>query len=355
MLRKIAVKSKAKFVSFDSSALKKRPRPSLNLLMSAEQLEQTSTDILNRYASEPSTRLSHIDSYNAWIRFTINSGRPDCQISSSTLRQFVIYEHLRGVTSDTSKVRLGGIGKTVVKKGLMTTEEWNRMRQSDELRETREAIKKLENKLGYEHRRADPISIGEVEVLAMQAKKYDDIVLSLTVATAFFGLTRMGELVDNSAKKLKDVLRLPRFANLDLRDDSVSFVIQSSKTASWQEKNVDIEKCPKWYLELWRKYVTARGELGLKYSPYLFVLQDGKAPTTGQINDYLKEMVSRNLTTHSCRAGGATYMAICGASFIEIMLAGRWNSWAFIQYIRCLSKMEKAMKASGSLPPGYRI
>lgn len=355
MLRKVKTNNKIKKVSFRSDVLFTRSRPKLHYVISPEALDFASEDILSRHLQEAATKASHVDSYNAWCRFAMNTGRPDCEISSSTLRQFVIYEHLRGVTSDTSKVRLGGIGQTVIKQGVLKREEWDIMRKSEELNVTRAAIKKLELKLGYEHRRADPITIEEVKGLASTASSFDEVVMSLIVATAFFGLTRMGELVDKSSKKLKEILKLPRFANLQVTNDSVSFVIQSSKMASWQEKNVNIEKCPKWYLESWSRYKLNRIDMGLQFSPFLFVTENGKVPTTSMINDFLKRSIARNLTSHSCRAGGATYMAVCGASFIEIMLAGRWNSWAFIQYIRGLSKMEKAMKAAGSLPPGYRI
>jgi hypothetical protein len=349
------MKAQAKSVTFHESAFQKKSRPMLNYKISASAIEQARSELLEKHAEESATRSSHQDSYNAWIRFTINTDRPDCIVSTATLTQFCIYEHLRGVSSDTTKVRLGGIGKTVTKKKILTLSQWNDMRQSDELRETRAAILKLELKLGYEHRRADPISFEEVKKLATEAKNFDQIVFSLTIATAFFGLNRMGELTDKAAQNQKNILKLPRFANFKLREKSVSFVIQSTKTASWQEKVVDIVNCPEWYLGLWERYIEGRRKLGLMFCPYLFVLENGKVPTSAQVNDYIKDMVARAMTTHSCRAGGATYMALCGASFIEIMIAGRWSSWAFIQYIRCLKKMETAMKASGSLPPGYRI
>jgi hypothetical protein len=354
MFRRIS-KSQVRKVTFHEDTVKKKSRPILHYEISADALTEANADLLKRYSVESATKASHQDSYNAWIRYTVNSGRPNCVISVATLQQFCVYEHMRGVTSDTSKVRLGGIGKTAVRKGILTSTQWNDMRCSSELRETRAAILKLELKLGYEHRRADPISIAEVEKLALDAKGFDEVVLSLMIATAFFGLNRMGELADKSAEKLKEILKLPRFANLKLGKKSVSFVIQSTKTGSWQEKVIDIVDCPKWYLGLWEKYLKDRRKLGLSFCPYLFVLANGNVPTTSQVNDFIKNMVDREMTTHSCRAGGATYLALCGASFIEIMLAGRWNSWAFIQYIRCLKKMELAMKASGSLPPGYKI
>jgi hypothetical protein len=332
-----------------------RDRPILNYKASPSMLDIAGADILNRYSEESATKASHVDSYNAWCRYKLNTGRPNCVVSVDSLRQFTIYEHLRGISSDTTKVRLGGIGRTLVKKRSLTQDQWDAMRTSSDLNETRSAIRRLELKLGYEHRRADPISFEEVKSLAVNAVSFDQVVLSLMIATAFFGLNRMGELADNSSKDRSDILKLPRFGNLRRREDSISFVIQSTKVESWQEKIVEIEHCPDWYLKIWDRYIAGREQFGLKYCPFLFVMQNGMVPTSTMINEYMKSSLPRELTTHSCRAGGATYMALLGKSFIEIMIAGRWNSWAFIKYIRGLVKMEKAMKAAGSLPPGYKI
>ena len=45
-------------------------------------------------------------------------------------------------------------------------------------------------------------------------------------------------------------------------------------------------------------------------------------------------MRAMSIGAHSLRIGGATAAAHCGAAGDDIMLAGRWNSDAYLRYVR---------------------
>ena len=91
--------------------------------------------------------------------------------------------------------------------------------------------------------------------------------------------------------------------------------------------------CP---VQLLGKYLELRGDK----KGYLFVKEDGKAPSRKEFLAWMREVLSccktdaGNYNTHSFRAGMATHMALRGYSTEQIKLAGRWASDAYKKYIR---------------------
>ena len=90
----------------------------------------------------------------------------------------------------------------------------------------------------------------------------------------------------------------------------------------------------------------------------LFTLQDGLSVTrtwfrehvfsSGEIYGLPKGLYA----THSCRAGGATYLASKGLSDGELKKRGRWTSNTFLKYIRQLDEVDiLVMEATGGNVP----
>jgi integrase len=66
----------------------------------------------------------------------------------------------------------------------------------------------------------------------------------------------------------------------------------------------------------------------------LFIKRDGTVPTRAWFLQRLHVFFGREVSGHSLRSGGATALALAGASDGTIQRWGRWSSQAFQIYIR---------------------
>ena len=165
---------------------------------------------------------------------------------------------------------------------------------------------------------------------------YHRLLLQAMYVIAFFGLMRVGEITSTKsgvvALKLDQVqiftthvvLTISKFKhNVSLRPIQLVLPAQDNKLI-----------CP---VAVLINYLHVRG---LEPGP-LFSFVDG-APVK---RDFFINILKRNLNfcgldsklykSHSFRIGGASLYASMGLSNAQIRLIGRWNSDAFVKYIRC--------------------
>ena len=85
-----------------------------------------------------------------------------------------------------------------------------------------------------------------------------------------------------------------------------------------------------------QRYLVLRG----KSQGFLFCFPNGQVPDRywfDQMVKYLIEGVGldkKAYSTHSLRVGATTDMALNGYSITQIKIRGRWESYAFLKYIR---------------------
>ena len=184
-----------------------------------------------------------------------------------------------------------------------------------------------------------PLSLDNVNNLLQNAERafsssFTASLFRAMASLAFYALLRVGEFTYSRHTLRKE--------DVALNGDHLSIRFKSFKHSGGvgvtqaipavQRKAV----CP---VHLLDQYLTLRG--GKK--GYLFVKEDGEAPSRKEFLEWLKAVLSlcnldvKSFNTHSFRSGMATHMALRGFSGEQIKLAGRWSSDAYRKYIRVVN------------------
>ena len=185
-----------------------------------------------------------------------------------------------------------------------------------------------------------PITIGILAQLITSVDQvlthyYHKILFKAMLAIGFFGLMRIGELTQSKEGivplTLSQVTFHPHMVSI-----SITHVKHNKKLKPIE---IPIQKqsiqliCPVRHLV---EYITLRG-----YQPGpLFAFPTMKPVPRQFFSKNLSKLISFSgfqgdrYKSHSMRIGGATYYASLGYSDAQIRLLGRWDSNAFIKYIR---------------------
>lgn len=153
---------------------------------------------------------------------------------------------------------------------------------------------------------------------------------------AFFALLRVGEMTVSSGYSRNTLTvdcmeTITGCRNLRLQFHNYKHSKRAASiTIEWQAAP---RYCP---VRAWQEYHTLRGSR----PGFLFLRGDGKPPSrrdfAGQLALSLQAcQLSPDLyKTHSFRIGAATYAAGNHCSPLQIRALGRWNSLAFLKYLR---------------------
>ena len=164
---------------------------------------------------------------------------------------------------------------------------------------------------------------------------YHRVLLQAMFTIAFFGLCRIGEITTQPDGEIALYLK-----QLQLSPDSISLSITHFKHNKAHRpilikmfKQTDLSICP---VSAMRNYLEMR-----KFeSGPLFCFSDGKAISRNFFTKHLKNCLTfcdldiKQYSSHSFRIGGASYLASLGLSDTQIRTIGRWDSNAFLRYIR---------------------
>ena len=171
---------------------------------------------------------------------------------------------------------------------------------------------------------------------------YEQCMLASMFALAFHAVLRVGEFVPQSKKQAQRVLALSDITitkdRLGKREMLVSLrKFKHSAKQGPQSIRVNAQQshrhCP---VILTLKYLKWRG----KAPGPLFLLQDRTLCTANKFRALLKEVLHfcglnpSFYKGHSFRIGAATEAAARGCSDTQIRIMGRWQSDAFLKYIR---------------------
>ena len=165
--------------------------------------------------------------------------------------------------------------------------------------------------------------------------KYHKVLLRAMFTCAFFGLFRVGEITSDG----KNIVCLDISQCLVFDDKMILKIIHFKHNVSQRPVLITIKKqsdpsvCP---VTAMKQYLIMRGT---KEGP-LFCFLNGKAVTRKFFSQKLNYCLvfcgfdTKVYKCHSFRIGGASYFCSLGYSDSQLRALGRWNSNAFLLYIR---------------------
>jgi integrase len=168
---------------------------------------------------------------------------------------------------------------------------------------------------------------------------YDNRLFLTLLSVGFFSLQRLGELVEPDRKELRSYRKLPVRHSLRFgRDDSTfEYTLPTHKADPTFKGNTIFitfvaSRCDP--VASMREYIKLRDSRH-SFLPELWLRESGKRPSRSWFLSILKKLFpDPDISGHSLRAGGATYLATEGVPEERIQRIGRWSSNAFQIYIR---------------------
>lgn len=162
---------------------------------------------------------------------------------------------------------------------------------------------------------------------------YWQVLLPAAFTLAFFGFLRISELTGAHALSLDQVCITPTGSVLLSFRRFKHHSVGGTVNVEVPGRPMDPQLCPVHHLG---KYLVHRGG-----SPGQLFLDDLANPMSSRQFSSLLNLVldrtsgkSTRITPHSFRIGGTTHAAAMGLSPLQIRERGRWNSDAYLRYIR---------------------
>jgi hypothetical protein len=189
--------------------------------------------------------------------------------------------------------------------------------------------------------RVHPLSHHDLHTVFLALRdsgEHDDLLFLVQLYVGFATLQRLGELVWPDALPLQSYSSVPLHHTVNLTAEGSSYTIPSSKSDQFGHGSTVLvmrstrdDDCHC----LFSRYLASRDRLFPNF-PELWLHSRGHIPTRswfmGHFHFFLTDP---HLNGHSLRAGGATALALAGATPQTIQAAGRWSSDEFRKYI-CL-------------------
>jgi hypothetical protein len=301
----------------------------------------TQHDLLSA-AWEQSTSRSYSHAFYAFRRFCQETGHT-IALSQDMLEAFVVWLANRYAPA-TIKNYLSGLRAQYILLGVV--DDFDSLRRGPVVRLMIRGAQKIRARAGIEPRRAPALSVRQLTDcrIACNLDQYDDALLWAIIATATFGLLRLGELTNPDPRKVPqresvDVIS-HRLAQLRLPYSKTDAFFEGSTITLATPRGQLVGLCPVHALSAFIRHRDRISALPNR----LFVLADGTAPTRTWVVCRVRRILSdQAIQGHSFRATGATCLALSGASRLTIMVAGRWTSDAFLRYLRKHPDVERSL------------
>lgn len=211
-------------------------------------------------------------------------------------------------------------------------------------------------RFGTDTNRKDPLAIEDVISVceSLIGPSHDDLLFMALLLCAFYGVHRLGELVDHDRPDLRD-------SNKNIKRTSVKFYEKDECISYWLPKHKadalfagsevvikklhdDLDPVP-----IVRRYISSRdSRFPLHYQ--LFLTSAGNPPTRAWFMRRFRRHFTGNVSGHSPRSGAATFLATLGWPRDLIQRMGRWKSDAFEMYVRKNPALLQAFLSSGRVP-----
>ena len=265
----------------------------------------------------------HISEY---LEFSKNHRQE--RFKNDSLSQYIAKLHLDGLTVSTITSRISALKFHCKRKNLHADLE------SVHVKAMLKGARNLE--CSQSSKCKDGCTVTQLERIVDLAhilySKYEATMLASMFSLAFFGFLRVSEYSFTSAGHTIN------FHGIELTRQGLKIAIPSSKF-SRKETSICLNAfsespkiCP---VKCFRSYKKLRPKTA---SSLLYLLSDNKPLSASGASNYLRKLTDATnytgITTHSFRIGGATWAAQQGWSDASIRAHGRWQSNAFIQYVR---------------------
>lgn len=337
------------------------PMPKIGSLSSAADKAVMSLSItdykaalLKQYAFASQTKSGHASAWKSWLSVCHETNNVDLTPTVESLGNYIAFQNRLGFKREGIRTYIGSIGSVAMDNG-MSQEHWNSIRSSRHVTQCLEASRKQQAILGIVTKHAAPMSIECVHDLcnnAVTTGKFDDALLAAVVCIMFFGIHRADEIVSGSTAS--DLFKHVTKSNVSVSNDAIAYTVMSQKTAHSVPVSCSIKAtdCPSWAFDAIKNYHYKRLCCGWSMHPDYFVTSSAEYTSWSWLDKQLKS-IDPLLTPHSCRVGGATWLALMGASALTIMKRGRWSSGCFLDYIRETPHFHNALVLHGTLPADY--
>jgi integrase len=166
---------------------------------------------------------------------------------------------------------------------------------------------------------------------------HDDLLFHAQLLIGFFALLRLGELTYPDNHNLQNPQKTTKRTSVQISQDSFQFFLPGHKADRFFEGNSIVllknnsSRIP--VFEKFYSYLTSRDKLFPYHSP-LWLMANGSVPTRSFFIRRLRQFFNADVSGHSLRAGGATWLALTNTPPSIIQAAGRWSSDSFQIYVR---------------------
>lgn len=219
-----------------------------------------------------------------------------------------------------------------------------RIRKSLLVSRTMKGCKRM---LGSPTKRKDALGVDDLvrAVASYPNPSYDDKLFLALLHAGFFGVHRLGELVDADSPRDRSARKTIKRASLKVSADAITYTLPGSKADALFEGNIVMfpraVEGPAEPYDIILSYIRERDRQVFGLCPQLWLDSRGRVPTRSwflarlhKLFDTPASSPAPNIGGHSLRSGGATWYAILGFSDDRIQALGRWSSDAFKRYIR---------------------
>ena len=188
--------------------------------------------------------------------------------------------------------------------------------------------------------RKEPLVIDDLRFLEQSFQRsqlYDNHLFAALLFTGFHGLLRLGDMTFPDDPNIREWRKVTRRTSLSVDNHSYTFLLPSHKGDKFFEGNKvlirpfnaqSVNPTP-----IFLRYLMSRDRLFSASSP-LWLTSQGTVPTRAFFMTRFRLFFSKSYAGASMRAGGATHLALIGASSKIIRGIGRWTSKAWELYIR---------------------
>lgn len=278
-----------------------------------------------------STRRSYSSALNSWIAF-VNMHNFPLEPTADSLSFFIVYMS-HHIEPWSIKSYLSGIVKEL-EPDFPTIWE---IRRSRLISQVLKGFLKLRSK---PISRKEPLVIDDLFFLEQSFQRtqlHDNYIFATLLFTGFRGLLRLGDMTFPDDPNIREWRKVTRRSSLSVNNHSYTFLLPSHKGDKFFEGNKvlihpfsphSVNPTP-----VFLRYLMTRDWLFPASSP-LWLTSQGTVPTRTFFMTRFHLFFTKSYAGASMRAGGATHLALIGASSKIIRGIGRWMSKAWELYIR---------------------
>lgn len=202
--------------------------------------------------------------------------------------------------------------------------------------------------------RKEPLTIDDLIRVAstFTEPSHDERLFLALVLCGFFGVHRLGELVDHDSPRLRDHTKTIQRASVKdyANGEGISYWLPKHKADQIAGSEVIIRRFDDSLdpVPIVRQYLDSRDKKFPLHSQ-LFLTSEGRVPTRSWYMRRFKQHFAASQGGHSGRSGAATFLALLGWSKELIQKLGRWKSDAFDAYVRKNPVVLQAFRSAGRL------